>query len=414
MVKIKEFRGLRPTPEKAEAVASPPYDVLDSREARIMAGDKPHSFLHVVKPDIDLPEETDVYDDAVYKKGRENLDRLIAEGILIQDSRPSFYFYRLNMGEVAQTGLVAAASIEDYENDIIKKHEHTRAEKETDRIRHVDTLNANTGPVFLTYRADEEMTSLTEELTGNVPIYDFTANDGVRHTFWKIDDPEILEKIRGIFARIDRLYVADGHHRSAAGTKVGQMRRAANPSHTGEEEYNYFLAVIFPHNQLHIMDYNRVVGDLNGLSPEEFLRRAAESFEISSLPGSRPCRSEKPHTFGMYLAGQWYRLTARNGSFPANDPVNSLDVSILQRNLLAPILGIGDPRKDDRIDFVGGIRGLDELQRQVDGGDAIAFSLYPTSIDQLMEIADRGMVMPPKSTWFEPKLRSGLIIHLLD
>ncbi len=288
MVKIKEFRGLRPIPEKAEAVASPPYDVLDSREARIMAQDKPYSFLHVVKPEIDLPEETDIYSDAVYNKGRGNLDRLIKEGILIQDSKPSFYFYRLTMGDLAQTGLVAAASIEDYENDLIKKHEHTRAEKEGDRIRHVETLNANTGPVFLTYRSTGEMTSLTEEVTRKAPLYDFTADNGVRHTFWKIEDPETLAGIRDIFAGIERLYVADGHHRSAAGTKVGQKRRAENPSHTGDEEYNYFLAVLFPHDQLHIMGYNRVVGDLNGLSPEEFLGRVAESFEIVPATGNRP------------------------------------------------------------------------------------------------------------------------------
>ena len=414
MVKIKEFKGLRPTAERVEEVASPPYDVLNSQEAREQVKGKPHSFLHVVKPEVDLPEDIDLYDDAVYRKGRENLDRLIAEGVLIQDPRPAFYFYRLIMGNISQIGLVAGASIENYADDLIKKHEHTRADKEADRIKHVDTLNANTGPVFLTYQARENMNSLTAEVTRSEPLYDFTTGDGIRHTFWKVDDPEVLEMIRKIFSEIECLYVADGHHRSASGTRVGERRRAENPAHTGEEEYNYFLSVIFPHDQLRIMDYNRVVKDLNGLTREDFLKRVAEKFEITPESSSSPYRPEAPHNFGMYLAGQWYRLTAKAGSFPEDDPVGSLDVAILQENLLSPLLGIGDPRTDDRIDFVGGIRGLDELARRVDGGEAVAFSLYPTSIDQLMAIADRGLVMPPKSTWFEPKLRSGIIIHLLN
>lgn len=413
MVKIKEFRGLRPTADMVEEVASPPYDVLNSDEARARVKGKPCSFLHVVKPEIDLPEDTGLYDEVVYRKGKENLDKFISDKVLIQDSRPAFYFYRLIMEDIIQTGLVAGASIEDYANNVIKKHERTRADKEADRIKHVDTLNANTGPVFLTYRAREDMNALAHEVVQTEPLYDFTADDGVRHTLWKVDDSETVRRIREIFSGIDYLYVADGHHRSASGTKVGQRRRAENPSHTGEEEYNYFLSVIFPHDQLLIMDYNRVVRDLNGLSRDDFLSLVSQKFEVAPAPDGSPCRPETPHTFGMYLDRQWYRLTAKAGSFPEDDPVGSLDVSILQENLLSPILGIGDPRKDDRIDFVGGIRGLDELARRVDGREAVAFSLYPTSIGQLMDVADRGLVMPPKSTWFEPKLRSGIIVHLL-
>ncbi len=414
MVRIREFKALRPREDEAAAVASPPYDVLDSREARVLARGKPYSFLHVVKPEIDLPEETDPYDETVYLKGRENLDRLAADGVLIDDEEPALYFYRQVMGKHSQTGLVVCASIEDYENDRIKKHEHTRAEKEADRIRHVETLNANTGPVFLTYRADREMDRLAGELTSAEPLYDFTAGDGVRHTVWKVTGAETVRKIKGFFSRLDSLYVADGHHRSASAVRVGQKRREANPAHTGEEEYNFFLAVLFPHDQLQIMDYNRVVKDLNGFSPEEFLGRVAEKFEVEASRNNRPGRPAGLHEFGMYLGGHWYRLRARPGSFPAQDPVKSLDVSILQDNLLAPILKIGDPRKDKRIDFVGGIRGLEELARRVDGGEAVAFALHPTSIEQLMAIADRGLVMPPKSTWFEPKLRSGLLVHRLD
>jgi uncharacterized protein (DUF1015 family) len=414
MVKIRDFHALRPREDLADEVASPPYDVLDSREARVRARGKPNSFLHVVKPEIDLPEETDPYDGSVYLKGRENLDRMAAGGVLIDDKEPGLYFYRQVMGDHSQTGLVACASIEDYENDRIKKHEHTRADKEADRIRHVETLNANTGPVFLTYPADREMNKLAEDLTSADPLYEFTADDGIRHTVWKVARADRIEKIKAIFARLDRLYVADGHHRSASAVRVGQRRREANPAHTGNEEYNYFLAVIFPHDQLRIMDYNRVVKDLNGFSPEEFIARVAEKFEIEASPENRSFRPAAHHQFGMYLAGHWYRLTARPGSFSARDPVRSLDVSILQENLLAPILKIGDPRKERRIDFVGGIRGLKELARRVDGREAVAFALFPTSIEQLMAIADRGLVMPPKSTWFEPKLRSGLLIHRLD
>ena len=414
MAKIKPFRGVRPAKNKIKDVASPPYDVVNSAEAREQVKDKPYSFLHVVKPEIDLPENIDLYDESVYLKGRENLYKMIADGILIQDEKPCFYLYRLIMGNVDETGLVACASIEDYENDIIKKHEHTRADKEADRIKHVDTLNANTGQVFLTYKARQEMNELVDELTKEKPLYDFETEDGIKHIFWKVDQEDDIQKIMDIFAEIDFLYVADGHHRSASGTIVGQRRREANPNHTGEEEYNYFLSTIFPHDQLYIMDYNRVVKDLNGLSTEDFLKKVEEKFIIDIYSKDKSYHPEGMHKFGMYLDGSWYKLIAREGTFPDNDPVRSLDVSILQENLLSPILRISDPRKDKRIDFVGGIRGLEELSRRVDAGEAVAFSLYPTSIEQLMAIADAGKVMPPKSTWFEPKLRSGVIVHLLD
>lgn len=414
MAKIKPFRGVRPAENKIKDVASPPYDVLNSAEARVQVKDKPHSFLHVVKPEVDLPENIDLYDESVYQKGRENMYKMISDGILIQDEKPCFYLYRLIMGSVDEIGLVAGTSIEDYENDIIKKHEHTRADKEADRIKHVDTLNANTGPVFLTYKARQDMNKLVEELIVQKPIYDFEAEDDIKHIFWKIDQEDDIRKIMTIFAEIDFLYVADGHHRSASGTIVGQRRREANPNHTGEEEYNYFLSVIFPHNQLYIMDYNRVVKDLNGLSTDDFLQKVKEKFFVDIYSKDKAYHPEGLHNFGMYMDGSWYKLTVKQGTFPGNDPVRSLDVSILQENLLSPILGIGDPRKDKRIDFVGGIRGLEELSRRVDAGEAVAFSLYPTSIEQLMAIADAGEVMPPKSTWFEPKLRSGVIVHLLD
>ncbi len=414
MAKIQPFRGVRPTPDMVKEVASPPYDVLNSTEARIQVKGKTYSFLHVVKPEIDLPEDIDLYNEKVYQKGKENLYKMIKDKVLIQDEKPCFYLYRLIMGNIDQIGLVAGASIVDYENDIIKKHEHTRADKEADRIKHVDTLNANTGPVFLTYQANENMNNLVHEILKTTPLYDFETEDGIKHIFWKIEKNEYISKIESIFKKIDYLYVADGHHRSASGTKVGQERRNKNPEHTSNEEYNFFLSVIFPHNQLFIMDYNRIVKDLNGLCKEEFLNKVNEKFDIVEYSRGKPYHPEKSNNFGMYLAGVWYKLYAKEGTFPKDDPVRSLDVSILQENLLNPILGIGDPRKDKRIDFVGGIRGLEELSRRVDTGEAVAFSMYPTSIEQLMAIADAEKVMPPKSTWFEPKLRSGVIVHLLD
>jgi uncharacterized protein (DUF1015 family) len=414
MATIRPFKGVRPQKEYADKVASFPYDVVNSKEAGELAKNNPYSFLHVVKPEIDLPEGTNLYDDAVYAKGKENLYRLLEDGILFREKEPRLYIYRQRMGDHIQTGLVAGASVEDYENDVIKKHEHTREVKEKDRIRHVDTLNANTGPVFLTYRHRAEIDNLLEEyVKSNTPEYDFAADDGIQHTFWVIEDKELTEKLVKLFAGLDFLYVADGHHRSASAAKVGAMRKAANPNHTGEEPYNFFLSVLFPDNQLKILDYNRVVKDLNGLDEREFIDRVKEKFEV--VPSDAPVAPAEKGEFGMYLAGKWYRLKARPGSWDNSDPVKRLDVAIIYDNLLKPVLNIGDPRTDERIDFIGGIRGLQELERRVDSGEmAVAFSMYPTSISELMDIADSGNVMPPKSTWFEPKLRSGLIINILD
>ncbi len=415
MAKVRPFRGLRPAPDKAKEVASLPYDVINSAEAREMAKGKPHTFLHVVKPEIDLPEDIDLYDEKVYLKGKENLQKMIQDKVLIQDEKPCMYLYQQAMGYHKQIGLVVCASVEDYENNVIKKHEHTRADKEADRIRHVDTQNANAGPIFLTYRAEEEFDKLVEAYKKeHDPVYDFVAEDGIWHTLWTIDDAGIIERIEKTFDKMDSLYVADGHHRSASAAKVGAKRREANPNHTGDEEYNFFLAVLFPHDQLYIMDYNRVVKDLNGNSQEEFIGKIKEKFEIEPLEANGGFSPENPHEFGMYMNRKWYKLSAKKGTFDSKDPVGSLDVSILQDNLLSPILGIEDPRKDKRIDFVGGIRGLEELRKRVDAGEAVAFAMRPTTIEQLMSIADTGNVMPPKSTWFEPKLRSGIVVHLLD
>lgn len=415
MVLVRPFQGLRPRKDLAAQVAAPPYDVLSSQEARVLAKNKPYSFLHVNKPEIDLEPDIDLYDKRVYEKGAENLERYIANGIVFQDEKPRFYVYKQIMGNHEQVGLVACASVEEYEKGIIKKHELTRQEKEDDRLNHILYSNAQVGPVFLTYKAREAIDRLIRQVTAAEPEYDFVSDDGVRHTLWVVDDEGLIRKLQEEFGKVDALYVADGHHRSAAAMRVKQMKQAQNSNHTGNEEYNFFLAVIFPHNQMKILDYNRVVKDLNGLTEEAFLKHVEEKFHVEKLPGGNAYRPEKPHTFGMYLKGHWYKLEARPGTFDDSDPVRRLDVSILQENLLAPILGITDPRKDKRIDFVGGIRGLKELEKRVNSGEwAVAFSLYPTSIEELMAIADAGKIMPPKSTWFEPKLKSGLVVHLLD
>jgi uncharacterized protein (DUF1015 family) len=412
MAQLKPFRAWRPRPDVCAQVASPPYDVLSSAEARDMASENPLSFLHVVKPEIDLEPGTDVYAPEVYATGAANLKRLIHDGALIREEKPALYLYRQRMGDHVQTGLVAGASVDEYEADLIKKHEHTRPVKEDDRTRHIDALDANTGPVFLTYKARPEIDALVEQITATDPTYDFVAPDGIQHVLWVVDVEDDRDALLAAFAEVPELYVADGHHRSAAGTRIRALRRDANPNHTGEEPYNYFLAVIFPDDQMMILDYNRVVRDLNGLDSDAFMAALGESFEYEPTEDGRPARRR---CFGMYLGERWYRLTAKEGSVPENDPVRSLDVAILQDNLLAPILGIGDPRSDERIDFVGGIRGLTELERKVDSGEwAVAFALHPTSIDQLFDVADAGLVMPPKSTWFEPKLRSGLIVRPLS
>ncbi len=411
MARVEPFRAWRPVPELAERVASPPYDVLSSEEARQMAADNPLSFLHVVKPEIDLPAGTDLYAPEVYAKGAENLRRLIKEGALVREERPAYYLYRQRMGDHVQTGLVAGASVDEYEADLIKKHEHTRRAKEDDRTRHIEALDANTGPVFLAYKARPEIDTLINRLTAGTPAYDFTAPDGIGHTLWVVDDPADVTALKEAFRTIPEMYVADGHHRSAAAVRVRAARRAANPEHTGEEPYNFFLSVIFPHDQLLILDYNRVVRDLAGRTPDAFLKEIEGAFEVEPAEHPKP---EHLHEYGMYLGGRWYRLKARPGTYPENDPVRGLDVAILQENLLAPVLGIGDPRSDERIEFVGGIRGLGELERLVDSGEwAVAFALHPTTIEQLFSVADAGRVMPPKSTWFEPKLRSGLIVRPL-
>lgn len=412
MAHLKPFRAWRPRPDLCAEVASPPYDVMSSAEAREMAAENRLSFLHVVKPEIGLDPGTDVYAPEVYAAGAANLRRLMDEGVLIREESPALYLYRQRMGDHVQTGLVTGASVDEYEADLIKKHEHTRPVKEDDRTRHIDALDANTGPVFLTYKARPEIDALVERLTASDPTYDFVAPDGIQHVLWVVDSAADRDALVDAFAEVPELYVADGHHRSAAGTRIRALRRDANPNHTGEESYNYFLSVVFPDNQMMILDYNRVVRDLNGLDPDAFIAAVGERFEVVPTEDGRPARG---HCFGMYLGEQWYRLTAKDGSFPADDPVRCLDVAILQDNLLAPVLGVGDPRSDERIDFIGGIRGLTELERRVDSGEwVVAFALHPTSIDQLFAVADAGLVMPPKSTWFEPKLRSGLIVRPLS
>lgn len=414
MAIIRPFMGFRPRKDMVEKVASPPYDVVNTEEAREMAKGNPYSFLHVVRSEIDLPENTDPYDGVVYQKAKENLSNLIDQGVLIQDSKPSLYLYRQQWGTHKQIGLVCCCSIDDYEKDIIKKHELTRADKEQDRIRHVDTLNANTGPVFLTYPAVQEIDSLVAKLIDAEPEYHFQTEDTVYHTLWQMNDPQVIQKFIDHFSTLPALYVADGHHRSASAYKVGMMRKEKNPHHNGEEEYNFFLTVLFPDNQLRIMDYNRVVKDLNGLSEDQFLQKVSETFDVAEMPEGEQFKPDRKHTVGMYLPGKWYKLTPKRGTYEPDHPVKSLDVAILMDNLLSPVLGIGDPRKDKRIDFVGGIRGLQELEKRVNKGEAVAFAMYPTSVQDLMEIADSGAIMPPKSTWFEPKLKSGLLIHFLS
>ena len=412
MVTVRPFNGLRPAKELAEKIASPPYDVLDSEEARVAVTENPLSFLRVVKPEVDLDPSIDLYDSKVYEQGALNLRMLMERGEMIQDKKPIFYFYRQIMGDHSQVGLVANVSAEDYSNNLIKKHEFTRKVKEEDRIRHIETQNAQCGPVFLAYPDVPEFDSLQKKICSRTdPEYDFESPDGIRHTLWLVTEDGEIETIEKIFRNVPSLYVADGHHRSAAGTIVAERRRDNNGNHTGHEEYNYFLAVIFPKSQMKILAYNRVVADLNGNSEDAFMREIRRKFNVSENAVPSPDSRLK---YSMYLSGRWYGLEPIAGSFPASDPVKSLDASILQENLLNPLLGIDDPRTSERIKFVGGIRGTQELERLVDSGRyRVAFSLFPTSIDQLIEVADSGNVMPPKSTWFEPKLRSGMVVHLL-
>lgn len=413
MAIVRPFQAFRPLPHLAAAVASKPYDVLNSDEARIEAEGNPISFLHVGKPEIDLDPSIHLYDPRVYEQGRFNLQKLISDGVLVQDSTPKLYLYAQTMNGHVQYGLVGCVSVTEYLNDTIKKHELTRRDKEDDRTMHVRITNAHSGPIFLTYRADREIDGAVERIAAGFPVYDFVAADSVRHQVWTIDDQETIERLSSQFARIPSLYVADGHHRSASAARVGKERADANPHHRGDEEYNFFLAVLFPHNQLRIMDYNRVVRDLNGLTLESFMQSIGKQFSVTRIDERQHPRQKGE--FAMYLDRTWYRLTASKEILDNPDPVEVLDVSILQQHLLHPILGIADPRTDKRIDFVGGIRGLAELERRVDSGEMqLAFALYPTSIEELIAIADAGKIMPPKSTWFEPKLRDGLLVHFLD
>tara|TARA_R110002167_G_scaffold3623_3_gene17641 strand:+ start:59243 stop:60487 length:1245 start_codon:yes stop_codon:yes gene_type:complete len=411
---IRPFNALRPKPELAARVAAPPYDVLNREEAFEMAAGNDVSFLRINKPEIDVDTSIDVYDSRVYERGAHNLQKFIEQGIMQRDAHNCFYVYKQVMGKHAQVGLVAAASVAAYEQDLIKKHEFTRPDKEDDRVNHINTLSAQVGPVFLTYRAKPEIDALIDSVTATKPEYDFVADDGNQHVFWVVSDQALVAKIQEAFDKVDCLYVADGHHRSAAAQRVKDLRKSANPNHTGEESYNFFSTVIFPDNQMQILDYNRVVKDLNGLGVEEFLSKIQSSFKVkeSSAGAVKPAHERQ---FTMFLDDKWYVLDAIEGLWDDNDPVGSLDMSILQKNLFQPLLGIEDQRRDKRIDFVGGIRGLGALEKRVKSGECkVAFAIYPTSIKSLMAIADAGEVMPPKSTWFEPKLKSGLFVHMLD
>jgi uncharacterized protein (DUF1015 family) len=412
MAIIRPFEALRPPVHLAPRVAALPYDVMDVEEARQMADSNSDSFLHISRPEIDLPASIDPHADEVHSQGKLNLQHFIERKVLIQETVPCYYIYRQRMGSIIQTGLVACAAVDDYQSGVIKKHEHTRADKEDDRIRHIDTLNANDEPVFYIFRSNQEIEQILQSASYEPADYNFTTSDGVSHTLWVVADPYLIKHLTGLFAAIPTLYVADGHHRSAAAAKVRDLRKKANHSHTGAEEYNFFLTVIFPESQLNIMPYNRVVKDLHGLDATQFLNKLKTIFDV--IATSEPVSPYQRHQFGMYLAGQWYCLQAKAELTDEGNTVDCLDVSILQNQLLRPVLGIENPRTDKRISFVGGIRGVSELVRLVDSNEyCVAFSLYPTGIKELMDLADADQIMPPKSTWFEPKLRSGLFVHLL-
>lgn len=410
---IRPFTGLRPVSRHTADVVAPPYDVLSTAEARVRADGRPWSFLHISKPEIDLPPDTDPYAPGVYAKGAENLRLMIENGILARDASPCYYIYRMVMNGHMQTGLVAAASVADYDANRVRKHEFTRPDKEDDRVRQIDALNTQTGPVLLAYPSAPEVDAILAQAAQAAPDADVTADDGIRHTLWVVNDKSTLDRLTVAFDAMRAIFIADGHHRSAAASRIAAARRAANPGHTGEESYNYFLSVIFPHHEMKIMDYNRAMTDLNGLTDADFLTRIAQEFAVQ--PASGQVKPSHPGEFGMYLSGRWYRLEIRADLIPHDDPVASLDVSLLQNHLISPVLGIDDPRRDKRIDFVGGIRGLTELEKRVDsGGMKVAFAFFATRMEDLMAVADAGEVMPPKSTWFEPKLVDGLVSHVLD
>jgi uncharacterized protein (DUF1015 family) len=414
MAKVKPFKGVRPPRELVEEVASRPYDVLNSEEARKEAEGNEKSLYHIIKPEIDFAPGFDEHDPAVYDKAVENFKKFQERGWLVQDSKENYYIYAQTMDGRTQYGFVVAAWVPDYMEGRIKKHELTRRDKEEDRMKHVRCNNANIEPVFFAFPDNERLEEIIREVTAGEPEYDFVAPDGFGHTLWVIDAPEVISEITAEFAKIPSLYIADGHHRSAAAALVGNEKAQNNPDHRGDEEYNYFMAVAFPASHLKIIDYNRVVRDLNGLTPEEFLARISENFEVKDM-GTEIYHPDALHNFSLYMGGRWYSLTAKPGTYDDSDPIGVLDVTVSSDLILRDILGITDLRSDKRIDFVGGIRGLEELKRRVDSGEmAMALALYPVTMDQLIDIADTGNIMPPKTTWFEPKLRSGLVIHKLD
>ena len=409
MAVIRPFQCVRPRKDVADRVAALPYDVYNRQEAKKEVEREPLSFLKIDRAETNFDDSVDTYAPEVYQKAKEILNEEIARGIYEKDDSEAYYIYELTMNGRAQTGLVACASVDDYVNNVIKKHENTREDKEIDRITHVDTCSAQTGPIFLAYRAQDAINKRVEANKEKEPVYDFTAVDGVKHRVWKMSDPEDVEAICKAFENLNQIYIADGHHRAASAVKVGLKRRKENPAHTGKEEYNFFLSVLFPHDQLMIMDYNRSVTDLNGLTVPEFLEKIKENFEVEKVSGQ--VRPQEKGTFGMYLEDGWYVLKAKENLYEGKDAVGRLDVAVLQDYLLNPVLGIQDPRTDERIEFIGGIRGLSELEKKVKEGMKVSFSMYPTSITELFDVADQNLLMPPKSTWFEPKLRSGLFIH---
>ena len=415
MPRVKPFRGVRPPQSLVEEVESRPYDVLDSDEARVEAGNNEKSLYHIIKPEINFPEGTSEYDPRVYESGADQFKKFQQEGWLVQDNEENYYLYAQTMNGKTQYGIVLCCHVDDYMNNVIKKHELTRRDKEEDRMKHVRNTNANIEPVFLAYKSSQPLIDLIDRTAKETPVYDFVAPiDHFRHQFWVIADPKDKEVITTEFDKMDALYIADGHHRSAAAALVGAERAKQNPNNTGNEEYNFYMAVCFPAEQLTILDYNRVVKDLNGLTKDEFLKALGKNFIVEDM-GTENYRPKKLHEFSAYLEGHWYRLEAKEGTFNPNDPIGVLDVDISSRLILDEILGIKDLRGDKRIDFVGGLRGLEELKRRVDNGEMkFALALYPVTMEQIMNIADSGKIMPPKATWFEPKLRSGLVIHKLD
>lgn len=412
MATIKPFHAIRPTKELAHRVAALPYDVYNRQEAKEVAKKDSLSFLNIDRPETQFDDSVGTYDDCVYEKAKQLLQDRIDDGTYIKDEKAYYYIYELIMNHRSQTGIVACASIDDYLNNVIKKHENTREEKELDRIRHVDTCNTQTGPIFLAYRSNHTINTIVSAKKKEEPLYHFVSDDGIEHNVWIIDDEEQIARVNECFSNTNEIYIADGHHRAASAVKVGLKRRQENPHYDGKEQFNFFLSVLFPDDQLFIMPYNRVVKDLNGYDQETFLEKISEKFDIRRV-GQVPYEPAKKGTFGLYLNGEWYELVAKK-EILSDDPVLGLDVSILQQHLLDPILGIGDPRTDTRIDFVGGIRGLKELEKRATSDMKLAFSMYPTSISELFDVADANKLMPPKSTWFEPKLRSGLFLHSLE